>query len=113
MRKRNVHIQFWLNKKEAETLNKMVKRSGLSREVYLRHLINGLVPNDAPPPDYFSMMKELHKIGNNLNQISMKAHTMNVMDIKRFDEACRLLEQTVKNITDAVILPRSMKDGDN
>ena len=31
MRKRNVHVQFWLDKKEAEAFNKKVKRSGLSR----------------------------------------------------------------------------------
>ena len=49
MRKRNVHVQFWLDKKEAEAFNKKVKRSGLSREAYLRHLVNGLVPQDAPP----------------------------------------------------------------
>ena len=108
MRKRNVHIQFWLDKKEAEILDKKVKRSGLSREVYLRHLINGVVPNDAPPPDYFSMMKELHKIGNNLNQISVKAHMLNVIDVQRYDEACRLFQQTVKDITAAVILPKKM-----
>lgn len=108
MRKRNVHVQFWLNKKEAETFNKKVKRSGLSREVYLRHLINGVVPNDAPPPDYFSMMKELHKIGNNLNQISVKAHMLNVIDVQRYDEACRLFQQTVKEITAAVILPKKL-----
>ena len=30
MRKRNVHIQFWLDKKEAEAFQKKVKRSGLS-----------------------------------------------------------------------------------
>jgi len=108
MRKRNVHIQFWLDKKEAEILGKKVKRSGLSREVYLRHLINGVVPNDAPPPDYFSMMKELHKIGNNLNQISVKAHMLNVIDVQRYDEACRLFQQTVKDITAAVILPKKM-----
>ena len=30
MRKRNVHVQFWLDKKEAEAFNKKVKRSGLS-----------------------------------------------------------------------------------
>ena len=51
MRKRNVHIQFWLDKKEAEVFQKKVKRSGLSREAYLRHLVNGLEPQDAPPPD--------------------------------------------------------------
>ena len=70
MRKRNVHIQFWLDKKETEAFQKKVKKSGLSREAYLRHLVNGLEPQDAPPPDYYAMMRELHGIGNNLNQIA-------------------------------------------
>lgn len=74
MRKRNVAILFRLNKKEAEALDKKVKKSGLNREAYLRQLISGVVPKDAPPPDYYSMMRELHKIGNNLNQIAQKAH---------------------------------------
>ena len=73
MRKRNVHVQFWLDKKEAEAFNKKVKRSGLSREAYLRHLVNGLVPQDAPPPAYYDFMRELHRIGGNLNQIAQKA----------------------------------------
>ena len=111
MRKRNVHIQFWLDKKEAETLQKRVKNSGLSREAYLRHFVNGSVPQDAPPPDYFSMMRELHGIGNNLNQIAVKAHTLNVLDVQRYDEACRKLDVAIKKITEAVILPRSIETG--
>ena len=75
MRKRNVHIQFWLDKKEAEAFQKKVKKSGLSREAYLRHLVNGLEPQDAPPPDYYAMMRELHGIGNNLNQLARKANS--------------------------------------
>ena len=102
MRKRNVHIQFWLDKKEAEAFQKKVKRSGLSREAYLRHLVNGLEPQDA-------MMRELHGIGNNLNQIAVKAHTLNVLDVQRYDEACRKIDTAIKKITEAVILPRPMK----
>ena len=106
MRNRNVHIQFWLNKKESQALDKLVKKSGLSREAYLRHLINGVVPQDAPPPDYFSMMKELHAIGNNLNQIAQKAHVLSVMDVRRYDENMRLFKEAVRTITNAVLLPR-------
>lgn len=106
MRNRNVHIQFWLNKKEAQTLNKLVKKSGMSREAYLRHLINGVVPQDAPPPDYFSMMKELHAIGNNLNQIAQKAHVLDVIDVQRYGENMRLFKEAVRTITNAVLLPR-------
>lgn len=90
MRKRNVAILFRLNKKEAEALDKKVKKSGLNREAYLRQLISGVVPRDAPPPDYYSMMRELHKIGNNLNQIAQKAHVLdNIMEeeIKKFGVA--------------------------
>lgn len=109
MRKRNIHIQVWLDRKEAEALDKKVRRSGLSREAYLRHLINGVVPQDAPPSDYFSMMRELHGIGKNLNQIAQKAHVLNVVDVQRYDTAARQLDAAIRKITDAVILPRPME----
>jgi len=106
MRKRNIQIIVRLDKDEQQRLRKLVKKSGLSQEVYIRHLIDGVVPNDMPPPDYFSMMKELHGIGNNLNQIVQKAHILNVVDVRRYDENMRLFNQAVKTITNAVILPR-------
>ena len=106
MGKRNIEIKVRLNRKEAELLNKHVKKSRLSREAYLRHLINGLVPQDAPPPAYFDFMRELHSIGNNLNQIAQKAHTLNVIDVQRYDKDMRKFEETVRLITEAVILPQ-------
>ena len=109
MRKRNVHVQFWLDKKEAEVFNKKVKRSGLSRDEYLRHLVNGLVPQDAPPPDYYHFMRELHGVGNNLNQIAQKAHVLGVIDERRYDEEVKKFDRLVRDITKAVILPRPME----
>jgi hypothetical protein len=106
MRKRNVRIQFWLDKKETESFDKKVKRSGLSRESYLRHIIGGLVPTDAPPPDYYTMMRELHAIGTNLNQVAQKANVLNVIDVKRYDENVAALNKAVIEITNAVMLPR-------
>ena len=58
MSNRNIEIKVRLNRKEAEALNKRVKKSRLSREAYLRHLISGVVPQDAPPPDYFDFMRD-------------------------------------------------------
>lgn len=109
MRKRNVSIMFRLNNKEAENLNKKVKKSGLSREAYLRQLIQGVVPKDSPPPDYYSMMRELHRIGNNLNQIAQKAHTLNVIDVQRYDTDMRNFEKAIKLIMEAVILPEKIE----
>lgn len=109
MRKRNIAILFRLNRKEAEALDKKVKKSGLSREAYLRHLIHGLMPRDTPPPDYYNMMRELHKIGNNLNQITQKAHVLNVIDVQRYDQEMRKFDKAVQKITEAVVSPEEMK----
>ena len=106
--KRNIEIKVRLNRKEADNLFKRVKRSRLSREAYLRHLINDKIPQDAPPPDYYSMMQQLYRIGINLNQIAQKAHTLNVIDVQRYDAAVHKFEEAVKQITEAVVSPRPM-----
>ena len=72
MLKRNIKVTFRLDKKESDHLRKRVKKSGLSQEAYLRQLINGLAPRDKPPPDYFSMMRELYAVGDAL-EIMAKA----------------------------------------
>lgn len=108
MNNRNIEIKVRLNRKEAEALNKKVKKSRISREAYLRHLINGVVPQDAPPPAYFDFMRELHMVGNNLNQIAQKAHVLNVIDAPRYDAQAKQIENLIREITKTVILPRPM-----
>lgn len=105
MRKRNIPFLFRLNEQEAEAFRNRVKRSGLTQEAYVRQVIRGRTPRDAPPPDYYAMMKELHKIGNNLNQITQKAHVLNVIDVQRYDSNMKKFGEIVRLITEAVILP--------
>lgn len=63
MNNRNYEIKVRLTQAEMVHLNRLVNGSKLSREAYLRQLISGVVPQDAPPPDYFSMMLQLYRIG--------------------------------------------------
>ena len=108
MRKRSIQVIIRLDEKENEQLKKRVKKTGLSRAAYIRHLINGLVPTDTPPPDYFSMMKELRQIGKNLNQIAQKAHVLNVIDADSYLENVKTLNTAIVAITNAVMLPRKI-----
>ena len=108
MEKRNVEIKVRLNRKEADALNKRVRKSCLSREAYIRQILNGQIPREAPPPDYYAMMQQLYRIGNSLNQIAQKAHTLNVIDVQRYDAAYRQFETAVKEITEAVVQPKPM-----
>lgn len=109
MRTRNCRIQVRLTRQEYELFRKTVKKTGLTQEVYLRHLIAGNIPRETPPVEYFTFMRELHNVGNNLNQIAQKAHVLNVIDVKRYDEACRKLERVIGDITEAVIIPQKIQ----
>jgi len=105
MRNRNNKFLVRLDDKEYERLMRRVKKSGLSRESYIRQIIDNLMPTDQPPPDYFAMMKELHAIGNNMNQIAQKAHLINAIDSQRYDEEIASLNKAILKITAAVLLP--------
>lgn len=108
MTEKKVEIKVRLAPKEAARLQRLVKRTGLSREAYLRHLINGVVPQEVPPPDYFSFMERLYQVGNLLEQISRQAQVQGAVEVAQYEEAVGQFCQLVEDITTAVILPRRM-----
>lgn len=109
MRKRDVHVQLWLNQKEADTLAQSAERCKLSQSAYLRHLIMGFAPREAPPPDYYAMMRQLYSVTNNLNQIARKAHVLNVIDAQGYDKYARMAEESILKIMGEVIAPQRME----
>lgn len=110
MRKRSIRTQVWLNQEENLRLQNNAKKTGLSRENYLRTLINGYVPRTLPPPDYHLMIKELHAIGNNLNQLAAKANATGNIDKTVFQYEANRLRKAVLDIQAAVTLPERRKN---
>jgi hypothetical protein len=102
MRTRTNRIEFHLNDKEYQRFLGFVSKSGLSVSSYLRKLIAGIIPNNAPPPEYHAMMRELFRIGNNLNQIAMVANATGYIHAERYEEVVREYRQTAETIKDAV-----------
>lgn len=114
MRKRDIRVQVWLNETENTKLQTDLERTGLSRECYLRTLINGYSPKFLPPLDYYTLIKELHAIGNNLNQIAAKAHATGYLDKTSFQYEANRLRKAVLEIQAAFTLPeRRSVNGDN
>jgi hypothetical protein len=105
---REVKITFRLSHSERERFKQRVQKTKLSQEAYLRQLINGFIPTDAPPLDFHDVMRQLHYIGNNLNQIAQKAHAINLLDAKRYDENTALLKKAIVEIINGVMQPRKV-----
>jgi hypothetical protein len=105
MRKRAIPILVRLNAQEQQNLAKQVKKSGLSQEAFIRALINGYIPKELPPPDYFTTIRELHAIGSNLNQLAAKANATGHIDKTVFQYEANRLKRAVQEIQEAVTAP--------
>lgn len=109
MRTRKIRSQVWLDNKEKAKLKADAKKSGLSQEAYLRSLINGYSPKVLPPLDYYAMIRELHAIGNNLNQLAAKANATGHLDSIVFQQEAGRLRESVQRIQQAVTAPEKQK----
>ena len=74
MERRTRKATVRLTEEELARLKEAARRAGWSQEAYLRALIGGIDPRPKPPPDYLAMTRELHAIGNNLNQIARQTN---------------------------------------
>lgn len=104
-RKRNIQIPFRLSKKESAKLDKLVKKSGLSREAYLRHLICGVIPKEAPHPDFYTMTRQLHEIADRLSRIARSAQATDTFDAKCCNQAVSEARNAIIAITKEILEP--------
>lgn len=98
--KRKNRIEVRLSDDELDYLNKAVLKTGLSREAYLRLIIQKIVPAEKPYPDLKETIDQLRRIGNNLNQIAVIAYKTSSIDVmkykKNFDELQKQIQYVLR-----------------
>ena len=78
--KRTVKKQFWFNRQEAQDLQKKAKKTCLSEAALVRLLVRGYEPKEQPNENFYDVMRQLSSIGNNINQLSVKANALGFID---------------------------------
>jgi hypothetical protein len=89
MRKRNIRIQVRLNDIEYEKLLDDIAVSKTNISDYIRKLILGKEIKEKPDREFYKIMKQLSKIGVNLNQIAHKANSTNVIDKDYYNQEAK------------------------
>ncbi len=83
MRKRNHRIVFYLDDSEYTALERKVKMTSLSREGFIRKAIQNAQIHTAPPADLPLFIRELRRVGINIDQILMIAQARGLLDVPR------------------------------
>jgi len=109
MRKRDIPIRVRLNEVEADHLYGLVKKSGRSREAFLRAMIEGYQLCEKPDPEFYKVMRELSGIGNNINQLAAKANTFGFVDVLMLEEESKKWHQFQLSIREKYLLPKKVK----
>lgn len=78
--KQRIKKQFWLSPQEAKELKRKAELAGLTETAVVRLLIRGYDPREKPDGRFYEAMRNLSAIGNNINQLAMKAHTLGFVD---------------------------------
>ena len=108
MRYCNKTFHIRLTEKDYATLCKNSERAGLPKTTYIRFMIKGQAPMDKPPVDYFNLMQEMYKVGNNLNQIARMFHQFKNIRYRKLEEALEQLYDTIMKIKIEVRFPENL-----
>ena len=98
MRKRDKSVLVWLTEEELSSVKGKAEKCGLSLQEYLRSLIENVQPKELPPMDFYEVLRELRQLNINMNQIALKAHTLNLIDAPFYSECHQDLQDTVDKI---------------
>ncbi len=93
--KKTKEIKLRMTETALKKLNRKVSMTDLSREEFLRRLIAGKEIRETPPIEYGKVLRELRRIGANINHLLIVAQTHEFCDereIRKLTEAVEHLE---------------------
>lgn len=97
-RNRTHRVQVRLSDEEYDFFNHNLELTGLTAEGYLRKLICEKTPRVKEVTELDrDIANQLYAIGNNLNQISRRAHSMGIINVKLFSESVTKFENIMKD----------------
>ena len=113
--KRTHIVKTRLDDEEYAEFMRRMKLYEMSQAEFIREAISGatikptivatLVSDDLLAA-IGKLTAEYGRIGNNLNQIALKAHALGAIDTRHYDEAVQEFREAVQTIQAAVLLPR-------
>ena len=77
---KRIKKQFWLFPQEVAELKRKAELAGISETAVIRLLIRGYEPREKPDSSFYEAMRKLSAIGNNINQLAVKAHPLGFND---------------------------------
>ena len=101
MRTRPKHISVWMNDTEYHHLRRQAELAGMKVDPFIRNLIMGVELHPRPPDTYGALLRELHAIGNNVNQIAHWANAKKDVTDPEMETVAALVRKVYQLVKEA------------
>lgn len=90
LRKRNCRLEVCFTRDELSELTKKAQKAHLSIGAFVRHMVRNVQIKEAPPADFPVLIREVRRVGSNIDQLILTANAKGVLDVSQLR---RVLEQ--------------------
>lgn len=105
MRKRNCRVEVCFTKDELSDLTKKARKARLSVGGFVRRAVQNIEVKENPPADVPMLIREVRRVGCNIDQILKLANAKGLLDIPRLRKALDDNRAVEKLIADTYTTP--------
>ena len=103
--RRTLEMKIRFTRGELDDLTKKSRKAGLSREGYCRRILNGAEVKEAPPVEVPVLIREVRRVGYNIDQILKRANSIGLLDVPQLRKALEDNRAMEKLIVDTYTTP--------
>ena len=103
--KRTLEMKIRFTRGELDALTKKARKSGFSREGFSRRILNGAVVKEAPPAELPLLIREVRRVGYNIDQLLKRANAIGLLDVPQLRKALEDNRAVEKLIVDTYTTP--------
>ena len=90
-----------MTENEFDRVTALAQATVLSREAFIREALCGTTIHERPPAEYGEIVRELRRIGSNVQQLLIKARTLEFVDEIILQEIVNAIRHMDRVFTDA------------
>ena len=105
-----VSVKF--NENELKRVDEMAFKTCRMRSTYIREVVLGYAPKERPPEDFNEVIRQLRYLNNNLNQLTVKAHSFGFIDERKYSNQVKEINALIVEMKRKYILGEN-RNGDN
>ncbi len=94
-------MKIRFTKAELDALTKKARKTNYSREGFSRAVLNGVEVKETPSVDAVQLLRELKRVGYNLDQLLKRANSIGLLDVPQMRKVLENVDTAAKSVISA------------